>query len=196
MKKIGFTFALLFLLAACSSDEPPRAKLQAPPSTTINLDVLTVTVVDRSTPALADSPMAKYNFQPTIASSLHQWLQGHLKAAGTSGSAEVVITDASLGSQALPHKNDMFTREQASKYTAHASVDIVIHGHEGSGQVSAEASRFETLPEKPTAIERQNAYTHVLNGLMHDLGINLDTAIRQHIGDFIITAPILNDQGH
>jgi hypothetical protein len=194
MKKLTVAFLFLSLLSGCSSGTPPAVKADIGSSSKINLDVATIDVIDRSGSFGADSPYAANNFKPTIAEAIRQWASQHFAAVGTSGAADIVVKDASLKTQALPHASDMFTREQASKYIAHAEVEIDINGHEGQGMVTAEASRFETLPEKPTAIERQNAYTTVLNGLVHDLGGNLDTGVREHIGNFVVTAPVLDVQ--
>ena len=47
-----------------------------------------------------------------------------------------------------------------------------------------------TLPEDPTNLEKQNAYFTMLNGLMKDLGENLETGIQSHMANFITTAPV------
>jgi hypothetical protein len=193
MKKILIFCFFVPLLCACSTGSPPAAQYGGAPASTINLDVLTLTDLDRSAPPAPGSPYTKNNFRPTIASAARQWLTQHLAAVGTTGEATVVLKDASLTSQALPYTKDLFTRQQASKYIAHAEVEITVKGHEGYGQVTAEATHFETLPENSSPIERQDAYTRVLNGLMHDLGVNLDAAIHDHIGDFVVTAPVLDN---
>lgn len=191
MRNLIAACAFLLFLSACAETPPPAVKLDVDASPKINLDVLTVAVIDRSAPSLADSPYAANNFQPTIANALKRWATEKLVAVGSTGEAIVVIRDASLKAQGLPHTDDLFTRQQASKYTGHAEIEIEVSGRAGHGHVSAEAAHFETLPEEPSALERQNAYTKVLNALMHDIGNNLRGAIRDHIGNFVITAPIL-----
>ena len=58
--------------------------------------------------------------------------------------------------------------------------------------MTAEASRYETLPENPTALERQNTYTRILNGLIHDLAAKLRDGIQNNLAPFVVTAPILD----
>jgi hypothetical protein len=190
MKKILSILACLVVLSSCADAPPPPVKLEVDDSPKVNLDVLTITVIDRSV-QLGDTLYTANNFQPTIANAIRQWVTDKLVAVGTTGEAIVAIRDASLKAQALSHADDWFTRQQASKYMGHAEVEIDVTGREGRAQVTAEASRFETLPETPTAPERQNAYTKVLNGLMRDLNANLRNGIRDHLGAFVITAPIL-----
>jgi len=160
-------------------------------SPAINLDVLTVVVVDRSQPQIGDTPYVSNNFQPTIGNAIRQWATNKLVATGTTGEAIVVIRESSLKAQALPHEDDFFKRQQTSKYTGRAEVEIMVKGREGQGRVSAEASRFETLPETPSSLERQNAYYGLLNGLMRDLTKNLRSGINDHLGAFVVTAPII-----
>jgi len=194
MKKTALTFACLALLSACSSEPPPRIVPDLGPASKINLDVQTVSLADRSGVQPANSPYMSNHFQPTIAEAIRQWAADHLQAVGASGDALVIIKDATLTSQPVPHEDDWFTREQTSKYTARAEVEIEI---KGSGDryalASAMATRYETLPENPTDVERQNVYATVLNGLMRDLGQSLETSIRDHMKNFIITAPMINN---
>ena len=129
---------------------------------------------------------------PTIANALRRWATEKLVAVGTTGEAIVVIRDSSLKAQPIPHSDSMFTRQQTSKYVGHAEVEIDVTGHGNRGQVSAQASQFETLPETPTSAERQAAYTKVLNALMRDMSNNLRRGINDHIGNFVVTAPVIS----
>ena len=193
MIKKTLLIAGLAFLAACSSDPLPAVKVESDPAAKINLDVAGITVLDRSSPSLSDSPYATNNFQPTLLAATRQWAAQKLAAVGTSGQATFVIKDASLKVQPLAYEETLFDRQQASKYIAHVEVQIDIASpRAGQGRVMAEASRYETLPEDPTAIERQNAYTKVLNGLMRDLSAKLRDGIQTHITPFVITAPILD----
>jgi hypothetical protein len=193
MKKIIASFALLFSLAACAENQPPPVKPEADTSAKINLDVLSVTVIDHSTPPEANSAYASNNFQPTIANALRSWAMEKIVAVGSTGEAVIMIRDASLKSENLSHGDHMFTREQASKYIGRAEIEMSVKGREGSGHVVAEAGQFETLPENPSTRERQNAYTKILNRLSRDIAAKLRANIYDHLGTFVITAPILKD---
>jgi hypothetical protein len=192
MKKSLLILSFLTLLSACA-DPLPQLRTDIPQGPKINLDVQTVTLADRSPMQPANSPYTTNNFQPTIAEAIRQWAANRFQAVGSGGEAVVIIKDASLSLQTIPHSNDWFKREQTTKYTAHAEVDIEI---KGTGTryalASAQASRFETLPENPSETERQNAYTTVLNGVMRDLNQAVENSIHEHMQDFVITAPLNN----
>ncbi len=168
-----------------------QVKQEDDTSSKINLDVLSIVVLDRSNAMLGPSPYTTNNFQPTITNAIRQWASEKLVAVGTTGQAIFVIKDASLKSEAIPYHDSWFTREQTSKYVGHAEIELDVTGHEGHGMVTTAATQFETLPETPSSIERQNAYTKLLNGLMHDLGNNVRGGIHDHINNFVITAPVI-----
>jgi len=182
----------LLALAACASDPAPVARTVADKDAPLNLDVASIDVLDRSGPALADSPYNVNNFQPTLAAATRSWATQKLKAAGPAGQAIVTITDASLKEVPLPHEDSWIDRPQASKYVAHIAVEVnAASPRAGQGHVAAEASRYETLPEEPTSIERQNAYTRILNGIMRDLSVKLRSGAQARMTPFVINAPIL-----
>jgi hypothetical protein len=198
MKKIAaaimlITLPSLTMLSACAEETAPTANPQYVLPNKINLDVQSLNLVDQSGPQPIDSPYNKNHFQPTITEAIRQWANDRLQAVGSTGQGTVVIRDASLVQQAIPHSDSMFKRQQASKYVAHADVEIEVRGREGSGIASAQANRYVSLPEDPNAIEKQKAYFEVLNGLMRDLGTNLESAIQGHLHDFVITAPIMDN---
>jgi len=188
--------ALLFVLslAACADSPPPPVKTSLPTGPALNLDVRTVSLADRNGIQPADSPYYKNDFHPTIAEAIRQWAGDRLKAVGSTGDAIVIIKDASLTAQPIPHTNTMFKREQAWKYTAHADVEVEIKGGNRGDYAlaSASSSRFETLAENPSLAEKQNAYAIVLNGVMQDLNRNLEASIREHMAPYLVTAPIIN----
>jgi hypothetical protein len=186
MKKFSLTpfltVACLALLTSCASDAPMVVKPDMPTTSKINLDVQTISLVDRSGPQSSDSPYNTNHFQPTIAEAVRQWASAHLQATGTSGEAIVIIKDASLTSQPLPFARDFFTRQQSSKYTGHAEVEIDIKGRGDDFAIgNADATRYQSLPEDPTDLEKQNAYTIILNGLIRDLGQNIDNSLHEHM---------------
>ena len=191
MKNILFAASLIAVLAACTTDQPAvpaRMDYSLPPK--ISLDVQSINLVDRNPLQPASSPYNSNHFEPTIDEAIRQWAKDRLQAVGPSGQAVVIIKDASLTQQGVPHETDWFTRQQGNKYLAHAEVDLEAKGHEGYALASAQANRFETLLDNATEAERQAAYYKILNGLMKDLGQNLEASIQTHMHDFVVTAPI------
>jgi hypothetical protein len=194
MKKITAALSLLVSLAACSEQAPPPMVSSGALPPKIALDVQTISLADRSGIQPASSPYNSNHFTPTIDDAVKQWATDRVQATGQTGQAIIVIKDASLTSQPLQLEtgfDSWFTRQQAFKYTGHAEVSFEANGREGFATADAAATRSVTLPEDPTPIERQEAYFTLLNGLMKDLGTNLESAIQSHMGNFVVTAPVL-----
>lgn len=193
MKKSLLASSLILALAACADDAIPPPAAYTPvlgPKIALNLRV--ISLADRSGIQPANSPYASNHFSPTVAEAIKQWASDHLQAVGQTGDAIIIIKDASLNAQPLPMKDDIdswFTRQQASKYLGHADVSIEANGPQGFAMADASASRVLTLPEDPTDIEKQDAYATMLNGLMKDLGPNLESAIRSHMNIFVTDMP-------
>ena len=185
MRKILTILACLLFLNACASDPPAPVQQESDTGPRINLDVLTLVVLDRSMPLTSGTPYASNNFQPTIANAVRRWATDKLVAVGSTGEAVLVIKDASLKADLIPHSDSWFTREQASKYTGNVEVELSVARRNEHGQVVATASHYETLPELPSALERNNAYNKVLNAVMKELSANLRGGVKDHLANFV-----------
>lgn len=195
MRKIVPGLALLVFFSACSSDPVATAQLEYMLPSKIVLDVQNINFVDNSPLPGPNSPYNAHRLEPTIAQAIRQWAVDRLQAGGTSGQAVVVVKDASLTVKTLPMsqswKDSWFKRQQAYQYTGHAAVQVELRSGSGYATATAEATRSVSLPEDPAGAERQDAYITLLNGLMRDLGQNLETVIRQHMQNYILpTAPM------
>lgn len=193
MKKSAAAFGLALVLAACSEVPLPPAPPAQPLPPKIALNVRAINLADRSGIQPPNSPYATNHFTPTISEAVKQWASDRLIANGSNGQAIMIIKDASLTAQALPTKSGIdswFTRQQAVKYVGHADVSIEANGPSGFAIADASASRALTLPENPTPLERQDAYYAMLNGLMKDLGQNLEASLQTHMANFIANTPV------
>ncbi|MDR3424854.1 MAG: hypothetical protein P4M13_07230 [Alphaproteobacteria bacterium] len=194
MKKLVAVFGMILALSACADDPlPPPAPVSQALPPKIVMDVHTIRLADRSNSQGPGSLYASDHFSPTIAEAIRKWAGDRLQAGGESGEAIVIIKDASLTVQPLPTKDDIdswFTRQQGLKYMGHADVSIEANGKSGYAMTDASASRVLTLPEDPTPIEKQDAYFTMLNGLMKDLGQNLESGIGTHMANFVMQPPV------
>lgn len=194
MKITSAAFGLMLVLAACSSQStPPPVAVNQILAPKIALDVRIISLADRSGLQPSDLPYNGNHFSPTIADAIKQWASDRLQANGQTGQAIVLVKKASLSAQPLPVKDGIsgwFTREQAIKYIGHAEVSIEANGKNGFAVTDASATRAVTLPENPTDKEKQAAYMLLLNGLMKDVGENLESGIHEHMSNFIATAPV------
>ena len=194
MKKTVAAFGLMIVLAACSSQPmPPPVAVNQIMLPKIAMDVRVISLADRSGLQPTDSPYNGNHFSPTIADAIKQWASDRLQANGQTGQAIVLVKKASLSAQPLAIKDGIegwFTREQAMKYVGHAEVSIEANGKNGFAVTDASATRAVTLPENPTEKEKQAAYMLLLNGLMKDVGENLEAGIHEHMSNFIAAAPV------
>jgi len=200
MKKMTALIGLTLILSACSTDEAPApspVSHSLPPK--IMLDVQSINLADRSGLQPASSPYNSNHFSPTISEAIKQWATDRLQAAGQNGQAIIVIKDASLIAQPLPIKQGMdgwFTRQQGTKYIGRAELSIEANGNEGFATTDATAMRTVTLPEDPSPMERQEAYYTLLNGLMKDLGQNLESGIQTHMAPFITSGSAMSSMNN
>jgi len=194
MNKFPLAFGLILALTACSSEgTPPPAPVSRALPPKISLDVQSINLADRSGIQPTSSPYNSNHFSPTIDDAIKRWASDRLQAVGQVGQAIVLIKEASLTAQPIPTESGMnawFKRQQSVKYIGHAEVTVEANGREGFATTDASAMRAVTLPENPTDTEKQDAYYSLLNGLMKDLGQNLDDAIAVHMANFITSSPI------
>ncbi|MER2520069.1 MAG: hypothetical protein ABTQ34_05200 [Bdellovibrionales bacterium] len=189
MKKIYLAIlALSFaLVTACSSAPSPLVKPNFALTPRLKLDVATISVVDRSALPTADSTPEAKEFKAMILASVRKWAASNVVPVGTFGEAIVVIRDASLKAQSVAHDDDWFTRPQTTKYIGHVEIEVNVSGVDNvREQATAQAVRYETLPDAPTVDERLGVYYRIIDGLNKDLDTNLGAAMREHLASFIL----------
>lgn len=193
MKKILAICGLALALTGCADEPvmvPAPTAYALPPKMMLNVKV--INLADRSGKQQMNSPYKNNDFNPTIAEAMKQWAGDRLQAVGTNGQAIIVIKDAALIAQSLFTSDSIdtwFTRQQGLKYTGHAEISLEATAAPGFAMADASATRSVTLPEHPSAEERRQAYYTLLNGLMRDLGQNMDASIQAHMSDFLVSSP-------
>jgi hypothetical protein len=194
MKNIALALAATLLLAACSTPTQTGSDVAndyaLPPK--IVLDVQNISFVNLQSPERPASPYDGADFTPSISGAIRKWATDRLQAGGKAGEAIVTVKEAALSREAMHIDTEMdkvFTRQQASKYIGHAVVSIEVRKSDNYAIASAEASRWVSMPEDPDQDERKAAYFGMLNGLMRDLGLNLESSLHDHMGGLILSAP-------
>lgn len=195
MKKIHLVFAVGILLAACSSEPASIPPLQLDYSSLgqINLNVQDVNVINRAVGTPMRAPYVGHMFKPQLADAVTRWSQDRLRAAGNVGHATVIIKEASVKEAPLNTTSGIegwFTREQASKYIGRVEVDVEAQTPVNNtlGKASAHAAYAVTLPEKPTDVEKQEAYRAIVENIMRELNPKLEQAMRAHMAPFIVSS--------
>lgn len=191
MKKAFASLALMLLLTACSS-EPILGPMRLDYSSLdkVYLDAQDLRIINRAGSAPQWPPYVGSSFKPNLTDAVYKMAEDRLQAVGTLGHATLIIKDANVTEQSLATDTGFesyFTRQQASKYIGRVEVSLEVQSPKDSaiGIASASAVHAVTLPEKPTDVEKTEAYRKLLNALMATLNTNLDQSIKTHLNGFL-----------
>lgn len=190
MKKILLALAVSLSLAACAAPAPKPAplKLDFAAESPLRLQVQSLNIVNRS---VAIPGRIQVAMPPSVTDAVYQWSRDRLATTGKPGQAVLIIKEASVVAQPLPLASgfeNWFKRQQSMKYTAKVELDLDARSADGmsNAYATARAMRTTTLPEDPTEAEKAQAYNDMIDGLMRDLNRDFESAIRQHMGSFLV----------
>ena len=180
----------LLALSACET-APPRpefARLTYAHKAPIRLDVANVVVRQAYTPPM-ERPNVDHLFPVTPADAAMQWAQDRLVAAGDSGSAIYVVTDASATAEDLATDEsltDYFTKEQAERYTSQIAVELKVEKPQRSGQIRVQATRSTTVPEGASLNDRRRTWYEMTEKQMDELDRELEETLRANLGNWVL----------
>lgn len=190
MKFKWFAPLFILLLAACDSPPPPNfAPLRYNDRTPIYLDVVNVELHNEYKAPLR-LPNVEHKFPVTPEQAITAWVNDRLKAAGSSKTMVVNITDASVVQEKLPTTQGMkgiLKDEQAFKYVARMALELKIYGASAISIADTQinATRHITLAESTTLAERDQAYYTLTKQLMEDVNAELEKTIHQYLSNYI-----------
>ena len=176
-------------LGGCASQVPVK-----PPAVSfgdhspIALDVAVIDIVEQYRP-----PMAKPNVEHIAPNppgqAVRRWAAERLRAAGSSGSAQVIIMDASIVESQLAREQGItafFTTQQSQRYDGRVEVKIVCRSPSGqTGYAQAMASRSSTVPEDISLAGREETWDKLVRGMMEDLDNRLTHAVQDGLGPML-----------
>lgn len=193
MKKALLLTVLTFLSACAFDPMPDPVMLDYSNYERIHLDVKDLRIVNRAQNKPEWPPYVGHKFAPSLTDALYRLAGDRLQAVGETGTAKLVIREASVIEQAIETSTEwerIFTREQASKYIGRAEVSLEAFAPRGAMNVAtAHAVHSVTLPEDPSEAEKYRAYTKLMENLIANLNIQLEKGIRQHMVRFIVPEP-------
>ena len=191
LKRLTGAVMLLFLAACQVSPEGPRYPelhfTNAPP---IRLDVAEIEYVEAYLPPQAE-PNVDHYFPVSLSSSVRNWSDDRLVAAGSSGRARVTLVDASVIEVALEETTGLtgtFTTDQSERYEATVEVHVDIFDEKGNqvGQARTSARRTQTAAEGITLNERDALWYALTQALMKDIDRELELTIARYLARFTI----------
>lgn len=182
--------ATALVLAGCGS-APSRisAEISFADREPIRLDVATIEVVQRYQPALAD-PFVDHLFPREPASVIRRWAQDRFMAVGSTGTATLIIQEASVTEEALardPGIKGLVTIERAERYSARFAVRIeVVQPATGrSGSVDTVAMRTITAPENASLADRETIWFELTESTARDLDTRFEQEVTSGLRRFI-----------
>ena len=139
----------------------------------IALNVADIEVVDHSKSGMAGEHV-EHLFPTSPKQAMNNWVRDRLSPTGTSDLARMTINDASAIEEKLVKKTGitgMFTNDQSERYTTNLDVrlDLFDAQNQSKGYATAKASRFITLAEDLSLLEREKAWFEMVEKLMADL---------------------------
>lgn len=193
MKKF-FALALTALaLASCQDAPAPSAPAgihfgNKPP---IRLNVAQLQVNSAYQPPMK-LPNVDHQMPTPPLMAINQWAGQRFAPAGSQGTLEIVIEDASVKETPLPKKDGItgfFTDDQEARYDAHIKVTIRLYDGVNTiaaNEAQAEVSRWRTINEKATVAQREAMFNNMLQEMMLQLDAEADARVRQYFGRSIV----------
>lgn len=154
----------------------------------ITLDVASIEVDNQYVPPMRD-PHVEHTVPVSPAEAVRLWTQDRLRAGGASGTARVVIRNASVMEEPLERTGGVrgwFTKDQSERYTGRLQVEIVVENPGFQGTATTSVTRSTTVPEDVSLAEREKVMLDLVRAMARDLDGQLEPAMRQHLGPVLV----------
>lgn len=184
----GLVLAVIGLVACELTAERPRypeiSFAHLPP---IRLDVARVDVVSEYA-SPAKPPNVEHLFPAPPASVAERWGRERVRAAGTDGTARVVIKRASVVEVPLKQSGGVrgaLTIEQSERYDMDVEVAVEVERGGSTAMVSSRARRSRTVPEDISLNDRETVWFEMTEAVMNDLNASLEAEIREGMTQYL-----------
>lgn len=174
MRALSVAAFCLIILSGCAQT-PPEGGL--PKITFLHLKPLAVQAaaiqIDDRTAPMAGATHVEHRFPTPPKRAVYTWSRDRLRANATSGTLHVIIKQASAIEEKLEKTDGMkgfFTTDQSEKYTTEVHVRLELKDAAGNLKSFAEgqASRFITIAENASLVERERAWFDMVEKMMAD----------------------------
>ncbi|MDV7341601.1 hypothetical protein RYZ26_18500 [Terasakiella sp. A23] len=188
MKRLIAGLLVVVGLGACTPNNPPvqiLPELSYVHLEPLMLDVAVIDVIDKSK-ATTEGKNVAYRFPTSPEKAIRNWVNDRLVAAGTSGSAQVTILEATAIETELEKKTGvtgLFTNDQSERYTTAANVRIDVYDQNGNNVAysAAQTNRNTSLAEDASLLDREKAWFDLVEKMMLDFNSAMETNIKNHL---------------
>lgn len=153
----------------------------------IKLDVAHVEVVAKYRPPMK-APNVDHLLPTPPIKALRRWAADRLKAVGRTGTARLVVHDASVVETALEKKSGLvasFTKQQAQRYDFLIDTTLEIIDGQRRGHADARVTRFTTVREDASLNERDRIWFKETEALMTDFNAEMEKNIHLYLGAWL-----------
>lgn len=184
--------AAALMASACSNSAPPMQKLPEISFANLRpfqLDVGRLEIVSEFTPT-GRSPHIEHLMPVSPEGAIQRWAQDRLKPMGRTGTARMVIKDASVVEVPLAVDKGLtgaFKKEQESRYDGSLSVALQILDERGmvQGETVAQATRSRTVAEGITLNQRDRTLYDISESLAKDIDQQMAQLIPNYLGRWL-----------
>ncbi len=153
----------------------------------IKLNVAKIEVVSQYRPPM-QAPNVEHLFPTPPIKALKQWAKDRLRAVGRSGTARLVITDASAIEAPLQKKTGFsatFTKQQSQRYNLSVEARLEVSNGNSRGHTTAYATRFSTIREDASINTRERLWFDLTEAILGDFDAVMEKNMRQNLGAWL-----------
>lgn len=182
------------LLSACENAPPaytpPPLAFETQTAAPTNVNVARIDVLNHYESPF-QRPNVEQEFAVTPAQAIEKWVGKRLHAVGNAGRLEVEISNASARETSLkktPGIKGLLTDDQDARYDVKLIVTFKLYADDSNvaravGDV--EVSRYATINERATVVDRQKLYHQLLNQLMTDFDREANARLAQYFSGYL-----------
>ena len=175
-------------LAACSSTPPPYPPISFTDRPAWRVDAPEIVVKDDYS-APMNVPNVEQEMPIRPADVIHAWVRDRLRAAGTGGTLQVEIRQASVVADPAPRRPDSDKDlKKGTKLTAELDVDLIFTRPGGTPETtSVQVSRSTILTKDLSGADSDKAYYDFTKDLAVDLDKQLQNQATLHMRDALMS---------
>jgi hypothetical protein len=190
--RLAAALAVALMASACQNAQPPMQKLPEISFANLRpfqLDVGRLEIVSEFTPT-GRSPHIEHLMPVSPEGAIQRWAQDRLKPIGRTGTARLVIKDASVVEVPLAVDKGLtgaFKKEQESRYDGSLAVALQILDERGmvQGETVAQATRSRTVAEGITLNQRDRVLYDISESLAKDIDAQMVQLIQNYLGRWV-----------